>query len=273
MTEHENKEKENNQVKEQSDINSKENQSFNFRKNRTEINIRNMIIRIVVVLVALYFISSSLELFEEISEFVETMERYQLDELIVTGTLLSFWLVVELFILVRRIQKESITYKKYSNLDSLTKIYNRRGFFQEVNTQFPKGFKQYKHVELYYIDIFSFKMLNDNHSHLFGDKVLIAVTEHLKSIFQENDIIARIGGDEFIVLNTSKTALDTSNIKTKLNRPLLIEKPCDGENINVILSYGVSRYPEDGSTLEKLLNLSDTRMYCMKHEQHQFDNK
>lgn len=169
---------------------------------------------------------------------------------------------------------EDITERKHkeeqlralSLIDDLTGLYNRRGFMTLAEHQLKIASRKKKGVILLFTDLDNLKKINDEFGHSIGDRALVETTNILKTTFRRSDIIARIGGDEFVVLTSEAGAtrakdlyirlqksLDSFNKKTKL--PLILE-----------LSIGWAYYdPDKPQTIYKLLLTADQSMY--RHKQ------
>ena len=224
-----------------------------------------MMLRIIILVIVSYFIATSLDLYESIHFYVIEHENYQLDEIIIVVSFLSFWLIVEMGLILKVLQKQSKAHEKSSGIDALTQVLNRRGFFIEATDKFIKLSKSKKPMYILYIDLIAFKSINDTYGHLIGDKVLRSITSYLKSFLNEGDIIARIGGDEFVILGASPNNDIPNHYINHLKETVKIELN-DGDLIEAALSFGEAFYPKDGNTLEDLLNHADSRMYIMKNK-------
>lgn len=160
-------------------------------------------------------------------------------------------------------QKELLAYKAHH--DTLTDLPNRELFLDRL-TQSIKYAERFKNkVAVLFIDLDHFKEINDTLGHHVGDEVLKILSRKLKRQIRETDTLARIGGDEFIlILDTLEDANIIVDIIMKLmdtmNEPIIV----DGHQIYVTLSIGVSLYPDDASKAEKLLINADAAMYEAK---------
>lgn len=118
-----------------------------------------------------------------------------------------------------------------------------------------------------YCDINDFKLINDSYGHDQGDVVLKTVAKRMVSAMQRGDVVARLGGDEFlIVLEHCATASECEaridNLRQTVAAPMLIS----GVELGVVLGVGQALFPLEGRRLERLLRLSDERMYENKKE-------
>jgi len=149
--------------------------------------------------------------------------------------------------------------------DGLTGLLNRKHFEElfESSKVHARLFEENFHVIL--IDLDRFKIINDIHGHHVGDAVLVDFAHKLKHCFRESDIIARFGGDEFILLirNTSTADLE-SRLETL--RTNMKEMPVEINDIKLSyrFSYGLSEFPLEGMELDRLIRLADYNLYVYK---------
>lgn len=149
--------------------------------------------------------------------------------------------------------------------DSLTGMPNRLYFSHCVAEAIKNAKRQQQYFALLYIDIDRFKIINDSIHHSFGDKVLIAIAKRLRQHLREKDILARIGGDEFVILLTNLTKYEfVIDLAKKLLDTLAQPFSIDSQEINLTASAGISLYPRDGSDPDKLLKNADIAMYRAK---------
>ncbi|MGQ9746251.1 MAG: GGDEF domain-containing protein [Candidatus Caldatribacteriaceae bacterium] len=150
-----------------------------------------------------------------------------------------------------------------STHDSLTGALNHKAFTEKGEDALVLAERYQRPLSLVFLDLDGFKSVNDRFGHLFGDKVLFLFVQHLHAHLRRSDLLARLGGDEFVVLLPETTRKGALELLERLeNDPLWLEK---GDEIIVLrFSAGVSVYPEDGKTLEVLLEVADQRMYEKK---------
>lgn len=152
-----------------------------------------------------------------------------------------------------------------ANHDPLTNLPNRTYFNKELETILKEADKENYQVALYFIDIDKFKEVNDTYGHNVGDKMLINVSKRLLNSIRENDVIARIGGDEFVLIaknikNEGNVKQLADNLKKKIKEPMEVEN----QIFHVGLSIGVAIYPQHGRTSGDLLKNADIAMYEVK---------
>ncbi|RTZ18133.1 sensor domain-containing diguanylate cyclase [Vibrio aquaticus] len=170
-----------------------------------------------------------------------------------------------------------ITYRLYKNAnrralhDELTRLPNRRYFMYTLNEHFDTAARNLnKHkFAILNIDLDKFKRINDTYGHAAGDKVLIATAERLKSVLRASDVIARTGGDEFLVLLPRVERVEDIDIinielqKAICHTPIIYEQHL----INIHVSVGYALYKEDLLDVDDMLKLADVRMYQEKRRQ------
>jgi diguanylate cyclase (GGDEF)-like protein/PAS domain S-box-containing protein len=163
----------------------------------------------------------------------------------------------------RKKSEEKIKY--LANYDALTDIPNR-GFLM---MQFEKTLEQSKRNKYKFavmlFDVDKFKLINDIHGHNAGDEVLKTIAKRLQETVRKADIIGRLGGDEFLVIQPFiKGKGDASMLA---NRMLdYIAKPVKWNNVNldVHISIGIAIYPDDSDNTKDLIHNADTAMYFTK---------
>jgi diguanylate cyclase (GGDEF)-like protein len=151
--------------------------------------------------------------------------------------------------------------------DPLTGLYNRRGFFLLAEHQWQLALRKKTAFLLFYIDIDEFKEINDTYGHKEGDRALQTVAAVLKECFRKTDLIARIGGDEF-VLTTDLSPDSRAMLEQRLVRAIQESASKAGRPYQISLSIGILQC--DGAlgahSLEDLLAKADTLMYEQKRE-------
>jgi len=157
-------------------------------------------------------------------------------------------------------------FKKQANTDPLTELYNRRYFTEHAEREFHLAKINLQSMSLISIDIDHFKNINDQFGHPIGDSVLIAVAKCILASVRKNDILARIGGEEFSVLlpNTSLAAAKVIGEKIRLNQSdLLITGQWKGE-IKITVSLGISHLKVEDKDFDELFSRADKALYQAK---------
>lgn len=151
--------------------------------------------------------------------------------------------------------------------DSLTGLANRKLFTERLDHALAYGRRNNNAFALLFIDLDRFKTVNDMLGHDIGDLLLQQVAKRLQSCLREEDTLARIGGDEFIVLiartnNDGDAGVIASKLLASIEAPFVV----DGHHLRVTASIGVSRYPANGTNAHQLMTRADSAMYLAKAE-------
>jgi diguanylate cyclase (GGDEF)-like protein len=160
-------------------------------------------------------------------------------------------------------------YEQLSNVDELTALHNRRFFFPEAESSLARSTRYGHPFSLMLIDVDRFKQINDRHGHATGDNVLKAIGAALKAQIREVDIIARFGGEEFVIALPSTDA-EGSRMLAERIRTRVAALEWDGETgkLSATISVGVAslgaRAGEARELLEALLREADRAMYQAK---------
>lgn len=164
---------------------------------------------------------------------------------------------------------ESVEYRQKIQFlafhDVLTDLPNRAMFYTQMSTSIEYAQKHHSKFAVYFLDLDGFKAINDTKGHPLGDKLLIEVANRIKGLVSPNCSIARIGGDEFAVINNNYGT--DENIHRKAN--LLLEqfkKPfqLDGLAYYISASIGIAFYPENAIDAQDLVKYADSAMYAAK---------
>jgi diguanylate cyclase (GGDEF)-like protein/PAS domain S-box-containing protein len=149
--------------------------------------------------------------------------------------------------------------------DALTKLPNRALFSDRLQQIFSTAKRAREHFCLMFIDLDKFKPVNDTYGHEAGDLLLKEAANRMQSCVRESDTVARIGGDEFVVLLASlKTDQDARDIGEKIRRALNLPFQISGNTLNISSSIGVAIYPAHGENEKELVKNADLAMYYAK---------
>jgi diguanylate cyclase (GGDEF)-like protein/PAS domain S-box-containing protein len=149
--------------------------------------------------------------------------------------------------------------------DALTDLPNRILFNDRLSLAILHAHRRRQGLAVMFIDLDHFKNVNDTLGHTAGDEVLVAVAERLKSCLREEDTVARVGGDEFLVLLTGISRdSDVAAMARKLLKTLAEPFPLKKRELFLSASIGVGLYPNDGTDAETLVANVDTAMYRAK---------
>lgn len=154
--------------------------------------------------------------------------------------------------------------------DELTGLYNRRGFMTLAEQELRIAHRMKRGVILLYADLDDLKVINDGFGHVEGDNMLKDTASFLQELFRESDIIARIGGDEFVVfsIQTTDTSVDTIHSRFETFLKEFNEKRDQPYMLSI--SIGIVHYKEDcPDSIEDLLAQADMLMYENKKKKHE----
>lgn len=150
--------------------------------------------------------------------------------------------------------------------DTLTDTLNRRAFLTELENRVKQCDSLQCEFSLLYVDVDNFKRINDLYGHLFGDNFLKAISAKLQASLSETDFLARLNGDEFVILIANKDNQPAKKLALKLlesfHTPIMI----DDRAIQSTISIGIVHYPEHGNTAEQLMRHADYALYEIKHK-------
>lgn len=154
-----------------------------------------------------------------------------------------------------------------SNTDELTGLLNRRGFFSLADQQIKLINRKKIGVFLLYIDLDGLKSINDRFGHTAGDSSLIEISIIMKKSFRDSDVIARIGGDEFVVFPVETDKENISTIIARFQESIDTYNKKTTARYRLSASVGTTYYdPEKPSSLDELLLQADRNMY--EHKSH-----
>jgi diguanylate cyclase (GGDEF)-like protein/putative nucleotidyltransferase with HDIG domain len=157
----------------------------------------------------------------------------------------------------QRAQEQAIT-------DGLTGVKTHRFFMEALSSEWKRSSRAGRSFALVLMDLDRFKFVNDFYGHLEGDLVLQRVGQILETNCRRSDVVARYGGDEFVILMPETTMEQARQLSSKLrgwiaSDPLLREK-------NISASFGIASYPLHGSAPQELIQVADASMYLSKHQ-------
>jgi len=163
----------------------------------------------------------------------------------------------------RKKSEERIHYQ--ANYDSLTGLPNRNLFHDRLKQSINQARRSKKRIALLFLDIDHFKHINDTLGHIMGDELLRQIAQRLRIFFRSSDTIARLGGDEFtIIINDAAHNADLEQLLDRLLEKLSGAYDLDANTTYTSVSVGVTYFPDDGDSLETLLQNADAAMFKAK---------
>ncbi len=164
---------------------------------------------------------------------------------------------------IKHLSEQVVTLEKNSNLDGLTKVYNRRALSTYLKEICSKE-KLPHDLHALILDIDDFKKVNDTHGHLAGDKVLIFIANILRKTLRDGDRVFRYGGEEFVIILNRLNSMQCENITNRLiglirNNKLVYK----GVGMSVTMSIGATKFIQ-GDTPDTLISRADKALYKAK---------
>ncbi len=160
-------------------------------------------------------------------------------------------------------QKDLLAYK--ANHDELTDLPNRALFNDRLAVAIKKADRNKSALGVFFLDIDYFKQINDQYGHDVGDEILKRFAQRLRECLREADTLARIGGDEFmIILEENKDLTTSKTVAKKILKAM--QQPIElGESkLMISTSIGIAIYPNDANNAEDLIKNADMAMYAAK---------
>jgi len=163
----------------------------------------------------------------------------------------------------RKVAEEQVQYLAY--YDALTGLPNRTLLHDRLSKALASARRRKDKVALLFLDLDRFKDINDSLGHSVGDLFLQEVAERLKKWAREQDTVARVGGDEFvIVLTAAKDGADAAVAAERLMHAMSAGFVVQGRSLSISYSLGISVFPDHGADSETLITNADAAMYCAK---------
>jgi diguanylate cyclase (GGDEF)-like protein len=150
--------------------------------------------------------------------------------------------------------------------DDLTGLPNRNLLYDRLGLAITQSHRQASQLALLFLDLDGFKSVNDSFGHGNGDRLLVELAHRVRSSVRAGDTVARVGGDEFIVLLDGVSgAPDAARVAAKVLAAVQAPYRLDRHEVSIAVSIGVSVYPGDGTSSDELVRSADAAMYREKH--------
>ena len=157
--------------------------------------------------------------------------------------------------------------KLLSETDELTGLLNMRGFSIAANRLFGQALRYNRAASILMIDSDSLKAVNDNHGHEAGNRLLRQLTRLVQGELRYTDVLARYGGDEFIVLLPETPLKGAIDVAERIRDAVAgVPLEADGKRIGCSVSIGAAGYPADGNTMDAVVARADRAMYQAKQQ-------
>jgi diguanylate cyclase (GGDEF)-like protein len=180
--------------------------------------------------------------------------------------LMFFTVLLLLFIFSIYVSITQSKLEAMAHYDKLTKLPNRAFFYAELEIDIKRAQRNDENLALLFIDLDGFKAVNDTHGHDAGDELLLQVAKRLLLAVRGEDVVGRVGGDEFVVLlsevRTQKDAiLVARKIVDSISKPFILQNA----TVNIGASIGIATFPEHAADADALVKCADSAMYVAKN--------
>lgn len=165
-------------------------------------------------------------------------------------------------------QSEKLAAEKMAGIDLLTSLNNRRSFYKYVKPIWSMSLRSKSSTSVIMLDLDDFKLLNDNYGHALGDQVLVQLAEALQREARSGDILARWGGEEFLIFLPETRLQDAITIAERLRNKisLLQVASSKGEKLTISASFGVVSNQNNHISLDELIAGADQQLYRAKKQ-------
>ncbi len=166
---------------------------------------------------------------------------------------------------INQMKSEMLKYENMALYDALTELPNRTLLYDRLHTGMATSVRSGKSLGLLFVDLDDFKSINDNYGHKAGDFVLKEAAFRLNTCIRKIDTVARLAGDEFVVVLPNLTRDEDIDIVIERIKSEF-EKTVDVNGLEIAISgsIGISIFPQDGDTIEGLMEKADKSMYKVK---------
>ena len=183
-----------------------------------------------------------------------------------SGTMIeAILLALALADLFRRNQEEKFRAEQMARNDPLTGVNNRRAFYELVDPLWQTGLRKHHDMSVMILDIDGFKSINDTFGHRQGDKVLVHTARELAHFARVGDVLARWGGEEFILFMPETKLEDAVIVAQRMREKIAaIRYTVDDKTVSFTASFGVAHYTSEIDSLDGLIARADTYLYRAK---------
>ncbi|GAB7220165.1 GGDEF domain-containing protein [Vibrio comitans] len=204
-------------------------------------------------------VCKSYEFLEEVYQFQSAINDNAVIDVLVGDVLALLGLALIAYGIHNMFRRQ----KRMAEIEPLTNTFNKRAIEQLSQKELERSLRYMTETSMILVDIDHFKQVNDIYGHQVGDRVLVIVAEHLRKQTRGYDILARWGGDEFIILCPSTSQSEVEEVMTRLQQPL----PIADAAIEVTLSIGATTVsPLAENQFERIFSQADKALYKVKNQ-------
>lgn len=165
-----------------------------------------------------------------------------------------------------KIETQAAALQQLAHYDHLTELPNRGYFIERLQQAIRQASRDKEQVAVLFLDLDRFKEVNDSHGHEAGDAVLREMARRFREVLRQNELLARIGGDEFAIVASNSDIASAQRIATRLGKAVATPIACAETSFQLGVSIGISIFPANAQTAEELLRTADIAMYQAKAE-------
>jgi diguanylate cyclase (GGDEF)-like protein len=193
------------------------------------------------------------------------MTKDAIRSLVIDGVLTTLLNVVGS---IKAIYKYTRDLEYYATRDPLTNLYNQRLFWELLGYEIGRAQRHNEKFSLFVIDLDNFKNINDSHGHIFGDRFLTGIADTIHGSLRDGDILARYGGDEFVVVLPDTDEEQVLPVASRIleSAGAFVLAAHDGAKVKATVSIGFATYPIHASCSKDLFMFADNMMYKAKSE-------
>lgn len=166
---------------------------------------------------------------------------------------------------ITELKRAQTELQKLATTDALTDLFNRRHFFELANTELQRAIRHQQPLALALLDLDHFKHINDTFGHATGDRVLTAFAKVCKENIREIDVLARFGGEEFILLMPQTDSEQAYQVVERLRLATTqLSVEVDVQQVSLTSSFGIAVLAGEQDTLDAILQRADEALYAAK---------
>jgi diguanylate cyclase (GGDEF)-like protein len=166
--------------------------------------------------------------------------------------------------LVRQLHAALARMRTMANHDTLTDLPNRHSFYEQLQHTLRLAERNNTVFAVVFIDLDGFKPVNDELGHAAGDAVLKSVARRLEQCVRKCDVVARFGGDEFVIILSDVHKMAVPSIARKIIDTVASPHEFNGKTVTLSSSMGIATYPDNGRSVDELVARADAAMYRSK---------
>ncbi|MFW6022339.1 MAG: putative bifunctional diguanylate cyclase/phosphodiesterase [Halanaerobiaceae bacterium] len=194
-------------------------------------------------------------------------EKYNVEQEMLLNNVISMIIATISETLIVRLTynliKSREQFRFLSVTDQLTGVLNRRGFYEKIQKRLDNDASK---ISFLFIDLDRFKNVNDTLGHKIGDRLLIEVTNSIKNVLRKEDLISRMGGDEFVICLDTDDKDEVEKIVRRIHSQISKDYIINDKDINISSSIGIAIFKKHANSISELLQKADIAMYQAKKQ-------